>query len=432
MVRKLLFVVVLGLVGSGLGVPALARSSRVDIDAVRNWNGLAVAAVRASRATDADAARWYAMVNVAMYDAVNGIASLRARPSRAPALVPGRGPRDGDEQAAAVAAAHAVLVSLDTARAGDYDAALAGDLARLGGGRGVTSGADWGRRVGERVVAARADDGSTPVETQPAGAGPGVFRAAWPGVQYRHVRPFAVADPSRYVPGPPPALDSLTYAAAFAEVAILGNAALPAPGLLATFQFWSLPAGSDQPPGEWLRIALTVAGDRRLPLTEQVRLTALLTMALADTTVTTVATKFAYRHWRPTTAIREADTDGNPLTTADPAWTARAGGVGGSPEYVSGHSSYSGAGATVLQGFFCTDAIPFSLTTDSAPAGEPRRYPGFSAAAAEAGRSRVFGGQHFEFSNQAGLEIGRAVAGGVLAKALLRDTGPTHFGACPR
>jgi hypothetical protein len=223
----------------------------------------------------------------------------------------------------------------------------------------------------------------------------------------------------------------VVYAGAFAEVQVLGNAALAAPDLLATFQFWSLPAGSDQPPGEWLRIALTVAAARHLPLGEQARLTALLTMALADTTVATVATKFTYQHWRPTTAIREADTDGNPSTTADPTWTARAGGVGGTPEYVSGHSSYSGAGSAVLQGFFCTDAIPFSLATDSAPGGVARSYPGFAAAATEAGRSRIFGGQHFEFSNQAGFAIGRGVAGETLATRLLRGAGPTHFGACP-
>jgi membrane-associated phospholipid phosphatase len=290
----------------------------------------------------------------------------------------------------------------------------------------------WGEHVGELVLAAREGDGSTPVESQPAGTGPGVFRAQWAGVQYRAVRPFAVVDPARYVPGPPPALDSLLYAAAFAEVALLGNAALTEPTLLATFQYWSLPAGSSQPAGEWLRIGLTVAGARRLALAEQARLTALLTMALADTTVATVATKFTYRHWRPTTAIREADTDGNPLTAPDPTWAARAGSAGGTPEYVSGHSSYSGAGAAVLAGFFCADAIPFTHTTDSAPGGTPRSYPGFGAAAAEAGRSRVYGGQHFEFSNQAGLALGRGVAGEVLATRLLYRSGPTHVGSCPR
>ncbi len=427
--RKLLAIALVGLVGAGTAAPASAQAGRADIDSVRSWNELALNAVRTTRATDADAARLYAMVNVAMYDAINGLAGEYRR---APALVPGPGPRGADEQAASAAAAAAVLKGLDPARADTYDARLAADLARLADSRAVASGARWGRQVGESVIAARAGDGSTPVESQPAGTGPGEFRAVWAGVQYRNVRPFAVANPARYVPGPPPSLDSVPYAAAFAEVAVLGNAALPAPDLLATYQFWSLPAGSSQPPGEWLRIALSVAHARRLPLSEQARLTALLTMALADTTVANVATKYMYRHWRPTTAIREADTDGNPVTAADATWVSRAGSVGGTPEYVSGHSSYSGAGATVLAGYFCDDAIPFTHTTDSAPDGVARSYPGFAAAAAEAGRSRVYGGQHFEFSNQAGLNIGRGVGSEVLATQLLRRTGSTHFGACPR
>jgi hypothetical protein len=279
-------------------------------------------------------------------------------------------------------------------------------------------------------VALRADDGARPVQTQPAGSGPGVFRAEWSGVQYRNVAPFAVADPAVYAAGSPPALDSLDYAAAFAEVNLLGNAAIAAPDKLATFQYWSLPAGSVQPPGEWLAIALEVADARGLGLADQARLAALLSMAAADTSVATVATKFNNRHWRPTTAIREADTDGNPHTAPDPTWSARAGSAGGTPEWVSGHSSFSAAAAAVLAGFFCTDAIAFTHVTDSS-GGLARTYPGFSAAASEAGRSRVFGGQHFEFSNQAGLGLGRGVAAEVLATSLLVQRGPTHHGACP-
>ncbi|MEV6301962.1 vanadium-dependent haloperoxidase [Actinoplanes sp. NPDC051861] len=420
--NKLVFVLALTL----LGTPAATAPPRTDLDSVRVWNEFALNAVRVTRATDADAARMYAMVNVALYDAVNGLGGHRA-----PAVIAGPGPHGADRQAAASAAAHAVLTRLDPARAADYDARLAADLARLPGGSAVTKGATWGRTVGEAVVLTRATDGSTPVESQPAGTGPGVFRAAWSGVQYRDVTPFAVADPARYVPAAPPALTSVSYAGAFAETAVLGDAALPDADLLATFQYWSLPAGSDQPPGEWLRIALSVSHARALSLPDQSRLTALLTMALADTTVATVATKYAYRHWRPTTAIREADTDGNPVTVANPAWAARAGSAGSTPEYVSGHSSYSSAGATVLALYFCDDAIGFTHATDSAPGGTARSYPGFSAAAAEAGRSRVFGGQHFEFSDQAGQSLGRGVASEVVATGLLTTRGPTHHGACP-
>jgi hypothetical protein len=321
---------------------------------------------------------------------------------------------------------------MDSARTAQYDAQLAADLATIRPGTRREAGVAWGRSVGERVLADRATDGSTPVESQPAGTGPGVFPAAWSGVQYRNVRPFALADPAAHVLGPPPGLTTLDYAAAFAEVALLGNAAIPAPDKLATFQFWSVPTGTDQPAGEWLKIALTVAASRHLGLSDGARLFALLTMALSDASIPTVGTKFNNRHWRPQHAIQQADTDGNPLTTADPTWLARAGAAGSSPEWISGHSSYSGAASQVLAGFFCADRIPFELVTDTAPGGVARSYPSFSAAAAQAGRSRVFGGQHFEFSNQAGLGLGRGVGAEVLQTALLLKDGPTHRGECPR
>ncbi|MDX3187840.1 vanadium-dependent haloperoxidase [Streptomyces sp. MN03-5084-2B] len=422
--KQIVLALVLSLAGVGSSAPAPAPAEP-RFDGVRVWNELALAAVRATRATDADAARTYAMLNVAVYDAVNGLAG----PARAPALVPGPGPRGADPRAAAVAAAHAVLVQVDPDRTAGYDSRFQADLAGLRPGRQRDAGVRWGTEVGRRVVAARADDGSAPVQSQPAGSGPGVFRAEWSGAQYRAVRPFAVVDPARYVPGPPPALDSLDYAAAFAEVALLGDAGIPAPDKLATFQFWSVPAGTDQPAGEWVKITLTVSPD--LSPADSARLMALLTMTLADATVPTVGTKFTYRHWRPATAIREAETDGNPATHSNPSWAPRAGSTGGTPEYPSGHSSYSGAAATVLAGFFCTDDIRFTHTTDTAPDGRARTYPSFSAAAAEAGRSRVFGGQHFEFSDQAGLAIGRGVATEVLATRLLKRTGPTHHGSCP-
>jgi len=401
-------------------------------DPVRVWNELALQTVRLESASDAQAARLYAMVNVAMYDAVNGIASRHGAPSRrAQALVPADGaPASGDAFAAASAAAHAVLVGEFPGHTGLYDDQLEADLAALSGGR-VTAGRDWGAEVGAAVREARAADGSTPTETQPAGAGPGQFRAAWSGVQFRNLLPFGIADPSVYVGSGPAPLASLDYAAAFAEVKLVGNAAIPDDDKLATFQYWSLGAGTDQPPGAWVQIALVASAQHQLELNEKARLLALVSMALSDTVAPTYMTKFTYRHWRPATAIREADTDGNPLTDPNPAWSPRAGGIGSTPEYWSGHSTFSGAGAAALAGFFCEDAVSFSLVTDSAPGGAARSYPSFSAAAAEAGRSRVVGGIHFTFSNEEALAVGRAIAAEILAHRLLRERGPTHFGSCP-
>jgi hypothetical protein len=141
--------------------------------------------------------------------------------------------------------------------------------------------------------------------------------------------------------------------------------------------------------------------------------------------------KYLYAEWRPATAINEAQSDNNPLTDPDPAWKPRAGGIGGNPAHTSGHSAFSAAAATVLAGFFCRDDIAFNHTNDGAPGGKARSYASFSDAVFEAGRSRIEGGIHFEFNNQAGLAAGRGVGAEVIAHALLRKIGPQHVGSCP-
>src|SRR5918999_1757151 len=438
--KRAVLLTVVAVILAGTAQPVAANPA--DLDPVAIWNNLAMETVRLTRASDADAARSYAMVNAAVYDAVNGIAARRDYRDRAHALrSPVGAPAHGDQQAAAAAAAHAVLVRLypDPAQTARFDEQLAADLARLGGGLRVAAGRTWGETVGAYVFTARAADGSRPVESQPGGTGPGVFPVAWSGVQYRNMVPFGIADAAPYVAPGPPALDSLDYAAAFAEVKLVGDSSIPDPAKLALYQYWSLPAGSAQPPGEWLKIALAVTATRSptLPLATKARLFALLGIALSDTSIPTVRTKFAHRHWRPETAIQQADTDGNPYTDKDETWRARAGSAGSTPEYVSGHSSFSSTAAAVLAGFFCADRIAFTHVTDSAPidpaTGSPmaRGFASFSAAAADAGRSRVVGGTHFEFSNQAGLAVGRDVAAEILANRLLYTTGPTHHGQCP-
>lgn len=171
-----------------------------------------------------------------------------------------------------------------------------------------------------------------------------------------------------------------------------------------------------------------------MTLAEKTRLLALLGMALSDTVGPTTVTKAAFRHWRPTAAIVSGDSDPNPYTEGQPTWLQR-GTAATSPESWSGHSAFAGAGAAVLAGFFCNDNIPIvGFQSDSAVAAAipARDYPSFSAAGAEMGRSRIVGGLHFAFSNQDGLATGRAIAEEILANKLLRTSGQTHFGACPR
>jgi hypothetical protein len=411
-----------------------ARAEQLPHNPIHSWNEQALETVRALRLSDAQAARLYAMVNVAMYDAVNGIDAARGGDRRTHALVaPASAPMNGHRYAAAAAAAHAVLSLEYPTRVTIYQAQLDADLAEIEDGQAETSGLAWGVSVGNQVVALRQNDGATPNETQPGGTGPGVFRAAWSGVQFRNLAPFAIADSSQYVTSGPPPLVSAKYAAAFAEVKALGNAAIPDPQAFEIFQFWASNTGTSQPPGEWLKVAIIVSNQQseQLSLSDHARLFALLGMALADAVAPTFTTKYTYHFWRPATAIREADSDNNPATEADPAWEPRAGSIGGSPEHISGHSSFAGAGTTILRGFFCSDTISFALQSDSAPNG-PRRYQSFSQVEAEAGRSRILGGLHFAFSNEGGLQLGRGVASEILATTLLRTHGPTHRGPCPR
>jgi len=422
---------------SALGLGILWASPQVAAnqysgDIVRTWNAVAQSTVRVKNQSDAQAARAYAMVNVALYDAVNGIDSKTGFIDRKHALVPPSGaPVSGHPVAAAAAAAHAVLTGLFPDQAAVYNAQLAADLAPLSPLSSVLAGQAWGAAVGADVLVARAADGSTPNETQPAGSGPGVFRAAWSGVQFRNLVPFAIADSGVYLGSGPPALTGLDYAAALAEVALTGNAAIPDAAKLATYNYWALGGGTSQPAGWWLQATREASISRNLSLERTARLFALVSMGLSDSVAPTYMTKFTYRFWRPTTAIREADTDGNPNTNADPTWAARAGTVGGSPEYWSGHSSFSSVAATILAGFFCNDAISITLASDSVP-GDTRTFPSFSTAAAEGGRSRVLGGIHFEpDGNQDGLKAGRAIGAEVLKNSLLLKLPITHFGACP-
>jgi len=378
--------------------------------------------------SDSQAARLYAMVNVAMYDAVNGIIPLRTQ-----ALVPPTGaPQGANRYAAAAAAAHAVLSGeFPALKAALYDPQLRSDLAALPPGQLTEAGRRWGVAVGNMVRGLRVNDGSTPSQTQAAGAGPGQFRAAWSGVQFRDLMPFGIANSATYEGHGPPALNSAAYAAAFNDVKRVGDGRINDPASLATYQFWSLGGGTSQPPGAWIQVAVSVTDARPLLLAEKTRLFALVSMSSADTVAPTTQTKFNFRHWRPTTAIQEADTDGNADTIKDAGWVARAGQVGGTPEYWSGHSSFSGAAATALAGFYCNDNVSFTLRTDSAPGGVARTYPRFSAAALEAGQSRILGGLHFQFSNVEALVSGFGVAAEILAKKLLLRVGPTHQGVCP-
>ena len=392
-------------------------------DFIIDWNNAALDTSRSERLGAAGASRTYAIVNVAMYDAVNSIERRRGWSSRDNALVDPQGaPLFGSRAAAAAAAAHAALSALHPGLSGDYDTLLASHLAALGGGFAVTLGQNWGASVGATVIAARSNDGTQTQDILPGGTAPGQFRNDFTSGQFRNMTPFAVADPSVHFAPPGPALNSPEYAAAHHEVRLLGDAASPNQNYEEIFRFWRGGGGTARPPGEWVKVAIVVAQQRNTTIFigRTARLFALLGMALADGTIAAWNAKWDSGAWRPGTAVREANTDGNADTVEVPGWTPRNGSFGSSPEYTSGQSTYAGAGSTILAGFYCDDNIEFTFEGDNAIAG-PRTFASFSDAAREAGQARIFAGIHFQFSNQAGQGSGRSVGREILANSLQRN-----------
>ncbi len=151
-------------------------------------------------------------------------------------------------------------------------------------------------------------------------------------------------------------------------------------------------------------------GPERPPLcAAQPDLFALLNLTFADAVIAFYDAKYTYNFWLPVTAVRDADTDDNPETVADPNWLPEVGNTAPDPSYPGAHGVISGAGAAVLDSFFKRRHFDFSVTSEVLP-GVERSFNSFSAAAAEATLSRVFAGQHFRFDLTTGERLGREVA----------------------
>jgi membrane-associated phospholipid phosphatase len=204
-------------------------------------------------------------------------------------------------------------------------------------------------------------------------------------------------------------LSSETYTADYKEVKALGAAV----GSSRTAEqdqialFWADGAGTETPPGHWNSIAQNVAAARGNTMEQNARLFALLNIAMADAAICAWDTKHFYNFWRPVTAIRNGDTDGNAATIRDPNWSSFLA-TPPFPDYPSGHSTFSGAASRVLAHFYGTDDIAFTTGSDFLP-GVTRSFTSFSAAASEAAISRLYGGIHFRSANEDGLAAGVAI-----------------------
>jgi hypothetical protein len=362
-----------------------------------------------------------AMVHTAIYDAVNTIDRTHHPYHVQLAVSPG-----ASREAAAAQAAHDVLASLYPARQAIFDTALANSLSTIPNGTPKAGGLAIGQQVAAEIISLRSTDRSGETLSYTPGTLPGQWRPTptafapsllpiWPLVD-----PWCMDNGSdfRHSDGPP-GVSTPQYAAALNEVKALGRAT----GSTRTQEqtdiarFWADGGGTSTPAGHWNRIAQTVAAAQGNTLSENARMFALLNLAEADAAIVSWDNKYEYDFWRPVTAIQLAADDGNDATTADPDWTPLIG-TPPFPSYTSGHSTFSGAAAEVLKQFYGTDSISFTTSAEGAPGVADRSFTSFSQAAEEAADSRLYGGIHYRFDNEHGMQNGVALGQFVFANEL--------------
>jgi membrane-associated phospholipid phosphatase len=381
---------------------ASSIGTAANADVVTDWNNAALDAIRVERTAPPIASRSLAILHASIYDAVNGIARTHER-----YLVPSVAPGTASRRAAASAAAHRALVNLFPASAASFDALHAAILAEIPDGPRKRVGIIWGEFVADVILAVRAHDGSNAVVQPPGGSGPGVWVPTPPGFlpyllpQWGFVVPFAMSSSLQFRPPGPPSLDSQQYAADYNEVKELGAAV----GSTRTEEqteialFWADGAGTETPPGHWNSIAQIIADTQGNTLEENARLFALLNIAMADAAICAWDAKYTFNFWRPVTAIAFAEPELNWMSfIITPPF----------PDYISGHSTFSAAAATVLPLFYGTQDLPFTTGSDFLP-GVYRSFTTCLDAAEEAALSRIYGGIHFRSASEDGLQAGSSI-----------------------
>jgi hypothetical protein len=352
------------------------------------------------------ASRLNAMVHIAMHDALNAV-----HPKYSTYIFTGKD-AGADAIAAAASAAHAVLVQEIPGRKSFLDSALQQSLSAVPEGDARNRGIKLGKDAAQAVIAARSNDGSegNPFAPVPVSDIPGRYQTVPPfdfcfAPYWENVKLFGLQKKDQFRSSPPPALNSTAYATAFNEVKGTGmlNSATRTADQTAYSKFWY-----EFSEAGWNRVARTVAINKKLNLLEAARLFALVDMSLADAYIAGWDAKAHYNLWRPYTAIRNAATDGNDQTTADPQWLS-AEPAPPVQDYPSTHSALGNAAATVLARVL-GDNTAFTITSPTAfPAGSTRSFTSFSQAAKENADSRVRAGIHFRFACEAGLELGNKI-----------------------
>jgi hypothetical protein len=390
--------------------PAVAKA-----DAVLDWNLIAVNTAIANGQSPFAQARYAAIVQLAVFEAVNAITG-----DYRPYLGSIVAPHGASADAAAIQAAYRVLSTYFSASASTLGMARANSLALIPDGQPKSDGIATGDAAAFAMIALRANDGSSPAQFKiPGPAVPGDYQAtpSCPIVngiavgtffQWQNITPFGIPSVGEFLLDPPPALDSNQYAKAYNEVKAVGSAS----------------ANSTERPPDRANVVLfyaassptlvfnqaarqIVAQEGRHSLSENARAFALINMAINDGAIASFFNKYHYNFWRPETAIHAGDTDGNRKTDGDPNWVPFIP-APCFPSYPSNHGSLSNAGAEVMRRLYGEAGHAITLSNPAVPT-IVLQYGSFKQITDDISDARVYGGIHFRTDQDAGARLGRAV-----------------------
>jgi hypothetical protein len=392
----------------GAATASAATTAAEDPTVISDWNALAVATFGTDPTKAPQATPLYmGFVQAAVYDAVVGVEG-----GYEPYRFDAHAPRGTSAQAAAVAAAHQVLVTYSPYAQTRLDAAYAASLAQIPDGNAKAQGIAFGVLAADNLIAMRANDGrNAPVLfSQPPA--PGVWRPTppvfapmavpWMGA----VTPLLIRSGAQFgEPGPPPALTSHRYTRDFDEVKALGSTTSSARTSEQTSTALFFSGNAAVQFNAALRDELTV---RHLDILDAARMFAAVDMTVADALISAWHAKYLYGSWRPITAIQLAETDGNPETSADPSWTPLLA-TPPYPDYVSGYCTFAGAFTRALADALDTHDLQLTLISTAVP-GAVRTYDSGKALRDDIVNARVWLGIHFRFADTGGIEMGEQVA----------------------
>ena len=410
------FVATLGIVFT------LLAPVRASADPVLDWN--AIAASLPGAPNPFEQARRLAIVQLAVFEAVNSITGEYEPYLGTVVAAAGASP-----DAAAIQAAYRTLKTLYPGAAAMLDARAAAALAAIPDDAAKAAGIATGETAAAAVLQSRVGDGSaTPLVYMPTSAEAGQYQlttscAAGVLFHWQYVRPFGLPNAADFIAPPPPALDTVAYAKDYAEVKSVGSATAGGGERPLDRADVARFYGASSPGYIWSLAARQVAAAQGRSMSHNARTLAVMAMSINDSLIASFASKYTYKTWRPETAIRNGELDGNARTEGDPLFATFVG-TPCFPGYPSNHASGSNGGAEVLRRAYGEGEHAIAMSNPNVPAisGLAFNYETFNEMCSDIDDARVYGGIHFRFDQDAGNRLGRSVAT-YLHKNLLR---PVH------